>query len=313
MEQTEKFDIFQTVTNNIIAQLELGTIPWQQPWTVAGQPKNLVSGKPYRGFNVMLLSSLGYEHNLFLTFNQAKLLGGNVRKGEKSHLVVFWKRIEVENKETQKMEFKPFLRYYLVFNIAQCDNIPPEKIPDLQVNQNDPILACEEILYDMPKRPRIQDTDSEAYYAPTEDYINVPNMKHFKDAESYYAVLFHELIHSTGHKDRLNRKEVVENPKYGSEGYSIEELTAEIGACFLSSFAGIPVKHIENHAAYIAGWLDVLKNDKKFIVFAANQGQKAVDYILDVNKEEIDQPEEEHGAEANREPEYIEFEDELPF
>ena len=299
-EPTEKFDIFQTVTDSIIKQLELGTIPWQQPWTAAGAPKNLVSGKPYRGINIMLLSNLGYEQNIFLTFNQVKSLGGTVRKGEKSHLVVFWKQIEVDDKENPGQRItRPFLRYYLVFNISQC-NLPNDKVPEFVPDEYNPIWACEDILHEMHNRPRIRDTDHEAYYVPTEDCINVPNMKHFKDAESYYAVLFHELIHSTGHKDRLNRKEVVENPKYGSEAYSIEELTAEIGACFLCSFAGIPVKHVENHAAYIASWLKVLKNDKKFIVFASTQAQKAVDYILAVKKEETEavlQEDEEVGDE----------------
>jgi antirestriction protein ArdC len=309
MKQTEKKDVCQMVTERIIQQLEMGVIPWKQPWS-GNEPRNLVTMRPYRGINLLLLTSLGYARNYFLTFNQVKFLGGMVRKGEKSHLIVFWKRVTTEDKQTGEKSIKPFLRYYLVFNVEQCDNIPPEKIPVVVSLRHHPVEACEDIVINMPLRPIIQDTDQEAYYMPSTDIVNVPNMKYFEDIESYYAVLFHELIHSTGHQSRLNRKEIVENPKYGSEFYSLEELTAEIGSCYLYTKAGITPLKMQNQVSYIKHWLDVLENDMRFIVYAAVQAQKASDFILNLKKEEIDEPAPE------QEPELVEaeeVEDELPF
>ena len=307
MEQTEKFDIYQKVTDDIIAQLEKGTIPWKQPWTIPGIPRNLISNKAYRGINLILLAMLGYKQNYFLTFDQVRSLKGKVTKGSKSHWVVFWKQIEVDDKENPGQKItRPFLRFYNVFNIAQCENLPEDKIPTIETRQNDPIMACEEIIHGMPNRPKIVDIEEKAFYQYSTDIINVPHPKHFKDAESYYAILFHELIHSSGHTSRLNRKELMDgDATYGTEAYSKEELTAEIGACFLCSIAGIPTKNIENQSAYIAFWLNKLKNDKKFIVYAAAQAQKAVDYILGVKKEDADKDHEPQNVE--------EVVDELPF
>ena len=132
----------------------------------------------------------------------------------------------------------------------------------------------------MPNKPRIRHLSSEAYSHPKEDYISMPMMNHFKDAESYWGTLFHELIHSTGHQNRLNRKEVVEWTGFYSESYSQEELVAEIGACYLKSHTGIDIHHFENNVAYIQNWLTKLRNDKRFIIFASAKAQRAVDYIL---------------------------------
>ena len=279
-------DVYLIVTNRIIEHLEKGVVPWHKTWTDAGLPKNLVTGKHYRGINVWLLSSLNYSQNSFLTFKQVKDLGGSVIKGEKAQEVVFWKWFEKENEETGEKEKVPMLRYYRVFNISQCENIPLEKIPKEVERNNNPIEECEKIINEMPKRPRIQQKMQEAYYDRKNDYINIPKQKTFDNSESYYATLFHELVHSTGHGNRLNRKELLDSRGFQSEEYAVEELTAEIGASYLKSIAGIPIEQLENNAAYIQHWLYHLKNDKRFIIHASAQAQKATDYILNIQNEE---------------------------
>ncbi len=274
-------DVYSLVNERIIKHLEEGVIPWRQPWTNSGHPKNLISGKPYRGINVMLLASLHYAQNHFLTFKQIKDLGGKVKQGEKSCPVIFWNWQEKIDRASQEKVQVPFLKYYNVFNITQCEGIPEDKLPSVVEKQNDPIAICEEIIANMPNKPEIRHAEHRAYYSPVEDYINVPEAKSFVDSSSYYGTLFHELVHSSGHTSRLNRLEVMNNNGFGSQSYAREELTAEMGACYLKSYSGIPIEKLENNAAYIKSWLGKLKDDKKFIVHASTQAQKATDYILD--------------------------------
>jgi antirestriction protein ArdC len=280
-------DVYTIATNKIIEHLQNGIIPWRKPWTDAGVPQNLISKKPYRGINVWLLNACGYSRNFFLTFRQVKELGGKVRKGEKAHMVLFWKWVKKDKAtdptqdkgEAAQEEMKPLLRYYLIFNIDQCIGIPEAGIPQLS-RPIQPLAECEKILQGMPLAPAIEHKEQRAYYHPARDIINMPLMDTFVSSEKYYATLFHEMVHSTGHSSRLNRKELTGNDKFGSVPYSIEELTAEIGASFLSSRAGIVLDDFADNAAYISGWLDVLKNDKRFIVYASAQAQKAAEYIL---------------------------------
>ena len=295
-------DVYEIVTNRIIEHLEKGVIPWQKPWTEAGHPKNLITGKDYRGINVWLLNTLNYAQNYFLTFKQVKELGGNVKKGEKAQEVIFWKWLEkekdqnnnIENEKDGKTEKIPLLRYYNVFNIDQCEGIPIEKLPPKIERQNNPIETCEKIINEMPKRPEIRNKEQQAYYHKIDDYINMPKIESFVSSESYYGALFHELLHSTGHKERLDRKELIQSKGMQTNYYAVEELTAEMGASYLKSYAGIPIEQLENNAAYIQGWLERLRKDKKFIVYASAQAQKATDYILNVRNEEKElNPEEE--------------------
>jgi antirestriction protein ArdC len=282
--QTRK-DVYAIATEKIIAHLENGTVPWRKPWTDAGIPQNFISRKPYRGINLWLLNMCGYSRNLFLTFKQVKELGGVVQKFEKAHPVLFWKWIKKDKNDKRKIEeltskdLKPILRYYTVFNIDQCTGLPLEDIPAL-AKPNKPLLACEAILDGMPSPPQILHKIHQACYYPQTDIINMPKMETFETSESYYATLFHELVHSTGHPTRLNRKEVTEEILFGSEQYSIEELTAEIGASYLSSHASIVMDDFAGNASYIQGWLKVLRGDRKFIVYASAQAQKAVELIL---------------------------------
>jgi antirestriction protein ArdC len=279
-------DIYTIVTDRIIKHLENGVVPWKQPWSKSGLPKNLISQRQYRGINVWLLASLHHSQNYFLTFKQVKELGGSVKQGEKSCPVIYWNWVEKENKETGKKEQVPFLRYYNVFNISQCEGIPKEKVPPVVERKNDPIKSCEEIIAGMPKRPDVRHKEHRAYYNPKEDFVNMPEAKTFIDSESYYATLFHELVHSTGHQERLNRKEIMEMKGMYSEDYAIEELTAEMGASYLKSFSGISIEKVENNAAYIEHWLGRLKKDKRFIVYASARAQQATDYILNTHVKE---------------------------
>jgi len=282
--------VYTIITNRIIEHLEKGVVPWRQPWTDAGLPKNLITGKPYRGINVWLLASLNYSQNYFLSFKQVQDIGATVKKGEKSQEVVFWKWIEKETSdmvvEEEKQKKIPMLRYYRVFNIAQCEGIPKEKIPVVVERKNNPIERCEKILEEMPLRPKIQHLEQKAYYRKSDDVINMPRMETFDSIENYYGTLFHEVLHSTGHAQRLNRRELIRGFRFASEDYAIEELTAEMGASYLKSYSGIPIEKLENNAAYIQSWLERLKKDKKCIVYASSQAQKATDYILNVRIEE---------------------------
>lgn len=287
----KSIDIYALVTNRIIELLEQGTIPWRMPWTERGIPRNLISKRPYRGINTLLLNSLDFEHNLFLTWKQIKTVGGSVLKGEKGHFIVFNKMIEktIEEQGTPKIDRQFFLRYYKVFNIVQCKDLPIEFMP----KENEAfgqIATCDMIVEDMQNRPPILVKGKEAFYSPKEDIINMPPIKSFGNAESYYSVLFHELVHSTGHESRLNRKEITEKIVYGSEQYSLEELTAEIGACFLKSYSALPIEDLSQNAAYIQNWLQILKNDKRFILKASSRAQKAVEYILNIKSEVEEEP-----------------------
>jgi antirestriction protein ArdC len=278
-------DVYELVTNRIVEFLEKGTIPWQKPWTEAGVPRNLVTNRQYRGINILLLQSLGYTQNLFLTWEQLKSIGGSVKRGEKSHLVTFWKpmgRKEKGKKATTEYE----LRYYRVFNVIQCKDIPENVHQEPLQVVHDPIKACEAILGNMPDCPTIEHNTEGAYYLVQQDAINLPNKPAFKTAEGYYATLFHELVHSTGHKSRLNREGITATPEYGAELYCLEELVAELGTAYLCSQGGILPKEIENTAAYIKGWIAPLRNDKQFIVKASSLAQRAVDYILKTQDEE---------------------------
>jgi len=276
-----KLDVYELVTNRIIDLLEAGTVPWQKPWTEAGVPMNLMSKRPYRGINLWLLLSLNYEQNLFLTWDQLKKIGGSVNKDEHGHIVVFWKKTKEETAEDgQQSKPKTMLRYYKVFNISQCRDIPGALIPELVNLDVKPVLECEAIISTMPHCPVIKHKENKAFYHVGEDYINMPKKKTFKSMEAYYSTFFHELVHSTGAEKRLGRKTITEMAEFGSEPYSIEELIAEMGAAYLNSYSGILDKEMQNSVAYIQGWLGKLKNDKRFIISASGQAQKAVDFIL---------------------------------
>jgi len=196
-----KKDVYQVVTDRIIALLESGTIPWQKPWKGGDQvPRNFVNRKAYRGINPFFLNAAGFASPFWLTFRQAQSLGGRVKKGEQSSPVVFWKILEkVEHGETEKI---PFLRYHSVFNVAQCEGMSVPALPEIH-KEFCPIEKCAEVVAHMLNPPTILQHGHRACYSPILDTIAMPDSKLFVSSEAYYGTLFHELTHSTGHASRL--------------------------------------------------------------------------------------------------------------
>ena len=282
MDSMSKFDIYETVTNLIVERLEAGVIPWHMPWkTASAIPRNLVSKKPYRGFNFWYLLSFGFERPYFLSFKQVQDLGGKIKKGSSSFMIVFWKMVEYE-KDDETKEI-PMLRYYRVFHIDDVEGIDPDKIPENSAHDHDfdPIASCEQLIQFWSDSPVIKLDQKKACYIPSLDEVHMPGARTFFQDEEFYSTIFHELCHSTGHRKRLNRHERFSNLNFASKDYSQEELVAEMGAAYLCGICGIENATIDNSAAYIQGWLKKLKSDKKFIVMASGLAQKAVDYILD--------------------------------
>jgi antirestriction protein ArdC len=272
--------VYAIVTERIMQKLEQGVVPWHKPWE-QGIPRNLVSGKPYRGVNVFLTASAGFPSPYWLSFKQCKELHGSVKAGEKGTPVIFWKWLEVDDTESEgDTKQIPLLRYYTVFNLEQCIGIkaPAErKRPAFQ-----PLAQCEHIVANMPQRSSVRHGEPRAYYQPLADTVNMPKPELFDGPEEYYSTLFHELTHSTGHRSRLHRKGLDELAPFGSPAYSKEELVAEMGAAFLCGASGIDSKTVDNSAAYIASWLRVLGNDKQMVVLAAAQAQRSADFIQGV-------------------------------
>ncbi|MDE0194345.1 MAG: zincin-like metallopeptidase domain-containing protein, partial [bacterium] len=274
-------------------------VPWQKPWHAkVGAPRNGVSGRYYRGLNVFLLSHAGFESPWWFSPKQVNDLGGHIIKGEKVSWCHFFKPwlpksdqadpLEVEADEADGSTRRPIwiIRAYRVVNLDQCAGPGigtfREKHPPVQgpVKDNDPIAACEEIVAAMPDPPSVRHGGNRACYWPAVDQIRMPRRETFVGSEEYYSTLFHELTHSTGHADRLNRKTLVAGAPFRSPVYSQEELVAEMGAAFLCAEAGIDDPTIENSAAYLGGWLTYLSSDPKALVVAGAQAQKAADHIL---------------------------------
>lgn len=279
-----KANVYEMVTERIIAELEKGVIPWEKPWTgVRSGAYNRVSKRPYSLLNQMLLKHTGE----YATYKQWQDLGGQVKKGEKSEIVVFWKIFEAEetNKDTGEKETKkiPLLRYYNVFHISQVEGVEP-LAPEQLNDEVEPIEEADKIITDYITREHIEFTEcrsNEAYYSPSQDAVVVPMKEQYTVINEYYSTTFHELTHSTGHKSRLNRLETGAVAAFGGTEYSKEELVAEIGSASLMNLLGIEtVKTFRNSAAYIQSWLQVLRNDNKFIVSASSKAEKAVNYIL---------------------------------
>lgn len=282
--------VYQIITDRIIKILETGTIPWHKPWNGGGLPKNIVSGKSYRGINVWMLASAGYASPYWVSFKQALELGGSVRKGERGMPVVFWmfKKDEDEASETHERQ-APILRYYTVFNVSQCDGLKSKRLAaseDAAPASFEPIAECDRIAAAMPQAPALNHGgESRAYYRPSTDTVSMPARESFPVPAEYYSTLFHELGHATGHSSRLNRSGITELAGFGTQSYSREELVAEMTAAFLCGIAGIENTTIDNSAAYIKGWASKLGSDPTLIVTAAAQAQKASDFILNVKWE----------------------------
>lgn len=285
----ERRDLYAEVTQTIVEALERGIVPWRSPILASAdlsQPSNFATGRPYSGINVFLLAlrawSAGYNSSRWLTFKQAIERGASVRKGEKASLVVFWKVYPSKDRETGEESTVAVLRHYHVFNIEQCDGIggaslPPDAVPSFQ-----PIERAGEIVRGYASGPSIRHGGCRAFYRPSSDAVQMPEPDSFVTPEAYYATLFHELAHSTGHSSRLDRKLDTDPKPFGSPDYGREELIAEMTAAFLAADAGITPPVIDNQAAYIASWLAVLSGDKRMVIAAAGAASRAADWIRGV-------------------------------
>ncbi len=274
-------DTYTIITDRIIAELESGTIPWHKPWTCSQPAISHTTGKAYSLLNQLLLGGRSGE---YLTFQQAQKEGGRVKKGEKASMVVFWKWLTIEDEATGEEKEVPFLKYYNVFHIDQCEGIVPH-YPD-----NEPVVMTPALAHDLADAKihryitandvtLICRESCEAFYRPSTDTVVLPLRTQFGDTAEYYSTAFHELTHSTGHPKRLNR--ITETARFGSAQYSREELCAELGASFLLNHLGLETpSSFKNNAAYINHWLGVLKDDKRLLVTAAGQADKAVKLIL---------------------------------
>lgn len=294
--QATKRDIYQELTDRIIAKLEAGVKPWQPNWSRYGLARNARTGHIYTGINAFILN-LFCEHPIpyYMSFKQAKAMGGKIKKGAKAERVYFYKsyykdesgkNINAEQAqtinemggETQRIAF---LKFYHVFNVADVEGVEVET-PEITLTPHERIAACEAVVAGYQNSPElVHENADQAYYAPSSDKLNMPQLEQFKTPEAYYLTLFHEMTHSTGHESRLNREGITKPAKFKSERYSREELIAEMGAAFLAGHTGIDGDdEIDNSAAYLEGWLKVLKEDNKLIFKAAADAQKAVNYIL---------------------------------
>ncbi len=285
-----KPDVYSRITDKIVADLEQGVRPWMRPWSAEHAVGKITrplrhNGIPYKGINVIMLwvaaTAKGYACPLWLTFKQAQELGGMVRKGERGELVVYADRItrtETDDKGEEVERHIPFLKGYTVFNAEQCDGLPAQYYTKAEAPAL-PLAARIEAAdrFFAATRADIRHGGTQAYYAIGADYVQMPPFESFRDAESYAATLAHEVTHWTRHPTRLERD--FGRKAWGDEGYAREELVAELGAAFLCADLGITPEVRPDHAAYIAYWLKVLKDDKRFIISAAAHAQRAVDFL----------------------------------
>lgn len=299
-----KADIYENVTNRIIADLERGELTWLKPWSSGNTEGRIVrplrhNGLPYSGINVLMLWSAavesGYASPFWMTFKQAQELGAHVRKGERGHLVVYANTItkteEGENEQDEERKI-PFMKGYTVFNIEQIDGLPehyaamPEAVIDaaLRIDHAESFVAA--------TGANIRHGGNSAHYSGGTDHVQMPAFEAFRSPEAYYATLAHELTHWTKHPKRLDRD--FGRKKWGDEGYAREELVAELGAAFLCADLALTLEPGMDHAAYIQSWLKVMKEDKRAIFSAAAHAQRAADFLHGFEQ----QPEQQEGVAA---------------
>lgn len=286
----KNMNTYEVVTQRVIEAIEDSkALPWRRPWRThnlkGAIPTNLSSKKQYHGINVFLLSMMGFQSPYWVTFKQAKALGGSVRKGVKGTPVVYWSVLEKKNEETNKIEKIPFIKHSMVFNLEQCEGLEAPENNCAAPITIDPIESCESILKGFSDKPQIVEREQQAYYSVAEDLVNMPRRSSFESAEAMYDTLFHELIHSTAHPSRVNRQIGTVRSFFGSENYSKEELIAQMGSSFLCAMAGIDAATFDDSVSYLQGWVSAFKEKPRMIVEAASQAQKAVDYILNGKKE----------------------------
>ncbi|MEO8615230.1 MAG: ArdC-like ssDNA-binding domain-containing protein [Luteolibacter sp.] len=309
--KTSPADIYELVTQRVIELLEKGVRPWEPGHFVqVGFPRNFQTGNYYQGVNVIMLGMQRYASPWWLTFLQAKDLGGNVRKGEKGSLVVKYGQYEASETDGDSSDGKSakrgFLKGYSVFNACQIEGVDFPVAAMLPVRpESQQVAEAALIVANMPNPPTIHEGRyGRAFYRPATDSVDMPARGFFKSEIAFYGTLFHELAHSTGHASRLARETLTESKGIGAtsepdrKNYSREELVAEMAADFLSAHAGIlEPEELENSAAYLQGWISVLKakDNRRWIISAASNAQKAADYILGRTSETIPTESETHA------------------
>ncbi len=283
-------DVYQRITDQIVDKLESGVRPWMQPWSAEHASSRVVrplrfNGQPYKGINILMLWSAaiekGYSAPIWMTFKQALEFKAHVRKGEQGSLVVYADKItRSETDPTTGEEAEraiPFMKGYTVFNVEQIEDLPahfyakaePKADPVPRITRAESFFAA--------THADIRHGGARAYYSISSDHVQMPPFESFRDAESYYATLAHESCHWTRHPSRLNRE--FGRKRWGDEGYAMEEVVAELGAAFLAADLDLTPEIREDHAAYIASWIKVLKDDKRAIFSAASHAQRAVDFL----------------------------------
>lgn len=274
----QTWDTYQEVTDKIVALIEAGTLPWRKDWkevAALGSPFNPFTRRAYNGINVVLLwaeaAAKGYASHEWGTYKQLAEAGGTVRKGEKGTRIMFYRTLQVEDRETEETKRIPMLRTFTVFNVAQCDGLKPREVKPLK----EPDRDAQAEAFIAAVGADVRHGGNRAFFSPLEDYVNVPALAQFKSTEGYYATALHELTHWTGHKTRLARDF---SGRFGSESYAFEELVAELGASFLCADLQLSPR-LESHASYLDSWLKVLKGDKKAIFKAAAEASRAAAYL----------------------------------
>lgn len=275
------------ITQEIIARLEAGTKPWVQPWRGVPVSRPLrACGIPYRGMNVfwlwMVADMCGYASPYWMTYNQAKILGAQVRKGEKSTIAIFYKSYtkEVEAPDTGEKsdQARRVLKAYPVFNADQVEGLPERFHPAVSLELVEPQgreAELDAFFAAIPVNLRLQ--GCEAYYEPAPDRVTMPPASLFSGFDHYYATLAHELSHWTGHSSRLARD--LKN-RFGTAAYAAEELVAELSSAMLGAELGLPVTHLDSHASYIEHWLKLLREDDRAILTAAAKAEEASSLLL---------------------------------
>ncbi|QHP53725.1 DNA primase TraC [Serratia plymuthica] len=274
-------DIYQTVTDNIIAALEAGVKPWACPWQrvagMSGLPSNYATQVAYNGMNIMLLwcsaSKQGFSDSRWMTYKQALAAGGQVRKGEHGTAAIFYTTLEKEN-DAGEVEQIPMLKSFTVFNIQQIDGLPLTTETASPEATFDPLPQGENLF--RKSGANIIEKGQNAFFSPSTDEVWLPERHLFSDVANFYATGLHELVHWSGGKKRLGREM---KGRFGSEDYAFEELIAELGSAFLMADLGI-VGEVQ-HESYIASWLKALKNDKRYIFKAVSAASKAHRYLMD--------------------------------
>jgi antirestriction protein ArdC len=286
-------DLYKEITDKVVSGFESGVTPWTRPWSVSKgaemYPKNYCSGKYYRGINVLLLWATGYSDMRFATYKQWADKGAQVRKGEKGTQVILFKPITMRDKvEPENKKDILLMRSFTVFNISQVDGIKEDIVPVELV----PVQMQYTTAVEFESLAKYVHGGNRAFYRIEGDTIHMPNIDQFKSEGEYHATALHELTHWTGIEKRCDRQF---GKRFGDQAYAFEELVAEMGAAFLCGHAGI--EYQTQHASYIKSWCDILKGDKKSIITAASQAQKACDYVLkqvakvDIEEEEAEESE----------------------